>query len=96
MNITRKENKTVFTTRNVELVTEILQKIGLKHIQFIEGASISTIHLNKRLTDEQVKRFRYFLGLKLEVAKEEKVIQAPEIIRGHVGCLVTGDKLRFF
>ena len=91
----RQGKKTIFYTKNIELLTSILIKAGVKDIKFIEGASIMTTHLDKRITDDQAIKYRYEVS-KMRDEDSKRRFSDKGIITGFAGCLVTGIMLRYF
>jgi len=91
----RTQGKTVFYTKNESLLIDILIKSGVKDIQFITDASITTTHLNKRITDDQAVKYRYHVSKLMKSERQEKNISDLKIITGFSGCLITGIKLKY-
>ena len=92
---TRAQGTTIFHTKNESLLIDILIKSGVKNIQFITDASVTTTHLNKRITDDQVVKYRYHVSELMKSERQEKNISDLNIITGFSGCLITGIKLKY-
>jgi hypothetical protein len=94
MRYLRYKDKTIFHTANKAMLIKYLTLAKIPDIVFIVRESNYTLHLDKRLTDEQIKRFKYY------VEKDYKIIrriekEMPNIITGYTGCPVTGFDLKY-
>ncbi len=89
MIIRRTSRTTVFHTKNVPRIIELLKEAKVE-ARVKESKHAITTHLNRRLTLAELNRLRVALGQPIIKGGTSRPKEEPTIIRGFKGCLATG------